>query len=224
MYNDQKISYNKVEPCTLSYGETNMFDAIEAKIKDTRVLEALLKVPRNEFIPEEYGYLADQDCPLPIGYAQTISQPLIVALMTELLELRSTDRVLEIGTGSGYQTAILAEIVQKVYTIEVVRPLAERGRAALAALGYQNIDYRVDDGFPGWPEEAPYDAIIVAAAAEEIPQPLVRQLADGGRMVIPLGVPDEVQTLWKISKSGEQIKQEKHGLVRFVPFVREERH
>jgi protein-L-isoaspartate(D-aspartate) O-methyltransferase len=198
-----------------------MFDEIEAKIKDTQVLEAIRKVPRSEFVPEEYWYLADQDCPLPIGYEQTISQPYIVALMTELLELRATDRVLEIGTGSGYQTAVLAEIVREVYTIEVVGPLAERGRATLDALGYRRIHYRIGDGFDGWPEYAPYDAIVVAAAAAEVPPPLLEQLTDGGRMVIPLGGLEEVQTLWKIIKSGgRQIKQEKHGLVRFVPFVR----
>jgi protein-L-isoaspartate(D-aspartate) O-methyltransferase len=220
MYNDQKISYNKVEPRALSYGETNMFDAIEAKIKDTQVLEAILKVPRNEFVPEEYWQLADRDCPLPIGYQQTISQPYVVALMTELLALRATDRVLEIGTGSGYQTAVLAEIVREVYTVELVAALGRRGRRTLETLGYRGIHYRIGDGFAGWPECAPFDAIIVAAAATEVPRPLLEQLADGGRMVIPLGEPEEVQTLWKIIKSDGQIKREKHGLVRFVPFVR----
>jgi protein-L-isoaspartate(D-aspartate) O-methyltransferase len=200
--------------------EKAMFDAIEDKIKDTRVLEAILKVPRSEFVPEDYWYLADEDCPLPIGYEQTISQPYIVALMTELLELRATDRVLEIGTGSGYQTAVLAEIVREIYTIEMVAPLGLRGRQTLEALGYRQIHYRIGDGFAGWQEYAPYNAIIVAAAAREVPQPLLQQLADGGRMVIPLGEPETVQVLWKYTKTGAEIKEEKHGLVRFVPLVR----
>jgi protein-L-isoaspartate(D-aspartate) O-methyltransferase len=198
-----------------------MFDEIEAKIKDTRVLEALLKVPRSEFIPEEYWYLADEDCPLPIGYEQTISQPYIVALMTELLELRATDRVLEIGTGSGYQTAVLAEIVREVYTVEMVGPLGLRGRQTLETMGYRKIHYRIGDGFHGWPEYAPYNAIIVAAAAREVPRSLLQQLADGGRMVIPLGEPETIQVLWKYVKSGADLREENHGLVRFVPLVRE---
>jgi protein-L-isoaspartate(D-aspartate) O-methyltransferase len=198
-----------------------MFDEIEAKINDSRVLEAILKVPRSEFVPDEYWYLADDDRPLPIGYEQTISQPYIVALMTQLLDLQPNDRVLEIGTGSGYQTAVLAELVRDLYTVEVVAPLAQRGRQTLETLGYRKIHFRVGDGFDGWPEYAPYDAIIVAAAAVAVPQPLLRQLADGGRMVIPLGPPEAVQVLWKYIKEGTAIKEENHGLVRFVPFVRE---
>jgi protein-L-isoaspartate(D-aspartate) O-methyltransferase len=197
-----------------------MFNELETKIKDARVLEAVRQVSRDEFVQGNYWYLADEDCPLPIGYGQTISQPYIVALMTELLELGPTDRVLEIGTGSGYQTAVLAELVREVYTVEVVEPLGKRGRKTLDTLGYRNIHYRIDNGFAGWPEHAPYDAVIAAAAAEEVPQALVHQLADGGRLVIPLGEPDETQTLWKYTKIGKTLQKENHGLVRFVPFVR----
>lgn len=197
-----------------------LFDAIEAKIKDPKVLAAMLKVPRTDFVPEEYWYLAEEDRPLPIGYQQTISQPLIVALMTELLELTGTERVLEIGTGSGYQTAVLAELAQEVYTVEVIEPLARQGRATLETLGYGNIHYRIGDGYHGWKEYAPYQGILVAAAARKVPDPLVEQLAEGGRLVLPIGLPDEVQTLWKITKRGTELIRKNHGLVRFVPFVR----
>lgn len=196
-----------------------MFDELEMKIKDSAVLDALLKVSREEFVPADFWYMADQDRPLPIGYDQTISQPFIVALMTELLELKASDRVLEIGTGSGYQTAILAEIAKEVYTIEVIGPLAERGRRTLEALGYENIRYRIGNGFYGWEEYAPYDAIIAAAAPEELPNSLLRQLADGGRIVIPLGEADRVQTLYKYTKKGEYLRKDEYGPVRFVPFV-----
>jgi protein-L-isoaspartate(D-aspartate) O-methyltransferase len=197
-----------------------MFDALETKISNPAVMEAMMKVAREEFVPAEYWYLADEDRPLPIGYDQTISQPLIVALMTELLELKASDRVLEIGTGSGYQTAILAEIANEVYTIEVVGPLAEQGRKTLTSLGYENIHYRIGNGFYGWAENAPYDAIIAAAAPEQVPEPLVRQLTDGGRLVIPLGSVNQIQTLYKYIKKGEHLIKEDYGPVRFVPFVK----
>ena len=197
-----------------------MFESIENRINDQKVWETINKVARHEFVPVEYLDLAYEDRPLPIGHGQTISQPYIVALMTELLELKVTDHVLEIGTGSGYQTAILAELVRDVYTIEIVRPLAKNARKTLDSLGYQNIHYHSGDGYYGWSEYAPYDAIIVAAAAEEVPPELIEQLGAGGRMVIPLGLPGEVQTLWKLKQSGDRLIRENYGAVRFVPFVR----
>ncbi|HYH04609.1 MAG TPA: protein-L-isoaspartate(D-aspartate) O-methyltransferase [Bacillota bacterium] len=196
-----------------------MFDAFETKVHDPKVIKAIRKVPRLDFIPGEYWYLAEEDRPLPIGYQQTISQPLIVALMSELLELRGSERVLEIGTGSGYQTAVLAELAREVYTVELIEPLARQGRATLEGLGYGNIYYRIGDGYHGWEEHAPYQAILVAAAAQTVPAPLIEQLAEGGRMVLPLGLPGEVQTLWKVIKQGTELIQEDHGPVRFVPFV-----
>ena len=156
-------------------------------IKDERVLAAMAKVPREEFIPVDARADAYEDGPLPIGYDQTISQPYIVAFMTEQLRLKPNDRVLEIGSGSGYQAAILAELVAEVYTIEIVEPLAKSAEATLQRLGYKNVHTKVGDGYKGWPEEAPFDAIIVTCAPEKVPQPLVDQLKDGGRMVIPVG-------------------------------------
>jgi protein-L-isoaspartate(D-aspartate) O-methyltransferase len=196
-----------------------MFDELEMKINDPAVREALAKVPREEFVPVDYWYIADEDRPLPIGYEQTISQPFIVALMTELLELQASDRVLEIGTGSGYQTAILAEIAKEVYTVEVISPLAERGRRTLTALGYDNICYRIGNGFYGWKKYAPYDAVIAAAAPQRVPGSLLSQLADGGRLVIPLGAAEGIQTLYKYIKKGKDIHKEAYGPVRFVPLV-----
>lgn len=156
-------------------------------IKDPRVLEAILKVPRHLFVPKELIHEAYVDAPLPIGEGQTISQPYIVALMTEALELDENSKVLEIGTGSGYQAAILAEIAKEVYTVERIPSLKEKARKVLDALGYENIKFKVGDGTEGWPEYAPYDAIIVTAGAPEIPKPLVEQLKVGGRLVIPVG-------------------------------------
>lgn len=189
-------------------------------ITDQRVLAAMAKVPRHEFVPEEYLFAAYEDRPLPIGYGQTISQPYIVALMTELLELKENDRVLEIGAGSGYQAAILAELVKSVYTVEIIGELAAQAEKTLRALGYKNVKFKTGDGYFGWPEESPFDAIIVTAAPEEVPPPLWEQLAEGGRMVIPLGPPHGVQTLWKYTKEGEDFIAENHGWVRFVPFTR----
>lgn len=192
-------------------------------IKDKRVLQAMNVVPRHKFVLKEYHSCAYDDRPLPIGHGQTISQPYIVALMTQLLELGEDDKVLEIGTGSGYQTAILAELAREVYTVEVIKPLAERAQETLKALGYQNIHFRLADGYFGWKEKAPFDAIIVTAAAEEIPTPLKEQLAEGGRMVAPLGPPEGVQTLYKFIKKGGSLVKEGIELVRFVPLTRKVR-
>ena len=196
-----------------------MFDFAKT-IHDQDVLAAMNSIPRHRFVPEAYRDRAHEDRPLPIGHEQTISQPFIVALMTELLELNSSDRVLEIGTGSGYQTAILARLVKEVFTLEVIETLSKKAQKVLSELELENICLRVADGFWGWEEEAPFDAIIATAASVEIPPPLLEQLKDGGRLVIPLGKPDEVQTLWKIIREGDAYLQENHGPVRFVPFVR----
>lgn len=187
-------------------------------IKDERVLKAMLKVPRHLFVDEALRDQAYGDFPLPIGEGQTISQPYIVALMTEALELKGNERVLEIGTGSGYQTAILAELALWVYTIERFPTLLERAKKVLKELGYKNISFKLDDGTLGWKEAAPFDAIIVTAASPDIPPPLVEQLAEGGRMVIPIG--DEFsQTLIKGVKKGGKLHTKALEPVRFVKLV-----
>ncbi len=191
-------------------------------ITDPSVIQVMGEVPRHAFVPEELVDLAYQNHPLPIGYGQTISQPYIVALMTAALDLDRTDKVLEIGTGSGYQAAILAELVDQVYTIEIIAPLAERAAGVHRQLGYDGISGRTADGYYGWPEEAPFDGIIVTAAPDHIPQPLVQQLKIGGRMVIPVGPIGGVQTLWLITRDSEDtVKTVNLGEVRFVPFVRD---
>lgn len=201
-------------------------DMVETQIRrrgvtDEEVLAAMKKVPRHEFVPDQHKAQAYADHPLPIGYGQTISQPYIVALMTELLELKNTDRVLEIGTGSGYQAAILAEIVAEVYTVEIIEPLATEARERLKRLGYTNVHVLHADGYYGWEEHAPYDAIIVTCAPDHIPQPLVQQLKDGGKLVIPVGPPGGYQTLWQITKQGDQIKKRNVTGVLFVPLTGE---
>ncbi len=173
-------------------------------------------------MPEHLQAYAYDDRPLPIGLGQTISQPYIVALMTQALELTPDTKVLEIGTGSGYQTAILAELAKEVYTVEVRPELQERAKKILEELGYTNIHYRVGDGWEGWPEEAPFDAIIVTAAAAEWPQALINQLAEGGRMVIPIGREDWNQTLWLVTKIDGNLIKESLGPVRFVPLIKPE--
>jgi protein-L-isoaspartate(D-aspartate) O-methyltransferase len=190
-------------------------------VTDEDVLAALERVPRHEFVPEKYQNQAYADHPLPIGHGQTISQPYIVALMTELLELKNTDRVLEIGTGSGYQAAILAEIVAEVYTVEIIEPLAHDARERLARLGFSNVHTLHSDGYFGWEEYGPYDAIIVTAAPDHIPQPLVRQLKDGAKLVIPVGPPGGYQTLWEITKIGDEVKKRNVTGVLFVPLTGE---
>lgn len=190
-------------------------------IKDERVLKALLKVKRHLFVPKHIQHLAYSDHPLPIGEGQTISQPYIVALMTELLRLDGSEKVLEIGTGSGYQAAILGELAKEVYTVEILRPLAERAERLLKDLGYENIKVKCGDGFFGWEEHAPFDGIIVTCAPPKIPQPLIDQLAEGGRMVIPVGPQWRWQDLFVVEKVKGEIKKEKVAPVRFVPMMGE---
>ena len=193
---------------------------IKRGIEDQRVLDVMEVVERHKFVPERYSESAYKDGPLPIGYGQTISQPFIVAFMTENLKLKSSHKVLEIGTGSGYQAAVLSELCDHVYTIEIVDALANESTERLEKLGYKNITVRSGDGYKGWPEEAPFDRIMVTAAPEEIPELLIEQLAEGGIMVIPVGKQYEIQYLWVITKEvGGQIKKEKILPVRFVPMV-----
>jgi protein-L-isoaspartate(D-aspartate) O-methyltransferase len=187
-------------------------------VTDHRVLAAMRRVPRHRFVPRGLWDQAYNDYPLPIGEDQTISQPYIVALMTEALELKSTDRVLEIGTGSGYQAAILAEVAAEVYSIDRLASLAEHAQEVLAELGYKNFHVRVGDGTLGWPEEAPFDAILVTAGAPQVPRPLVEQLALGGRLVIPVG--DRFsQTLTRVRKTKEGVKYDYLGGCRFVRLI-----
>jgi len=188
-------------------------------IKDERVLAAMTKVPREEFIPLDARADAYEDGPLPIGYDQTISQPYVVAFMTEQLRPKQNDRVLEIGSGSGYQAAILAELMAEVYTVEIVPALGKTAEATLKRLGYKNVHIKVGDGYKGWPEEAPFDAIIVTCAPEKVPQPLVDQLEEGGRMVIPVGE-RFAQQLHLFEKKNGQLKESVTLPVRFVPMLR----
>ena len=188
-------------------------------IKDPRVLSAMVKVERHRFVPEEYLNSAYSDQPLPIGEGQTISQPYIVALMTELLELKGDEKVLEIGTGSGYQAAILAELAKEVYTIEIIESLAFMANNRLLELGYQNIKVKAGDGYLGWPEVAPFDALIVTAAPDHIPKPLIDQLKEGGRMVVPVG--SYTQELKKIIKRYGKIETTDIIPVIFVPMTGE---
>ncbi len=186
-------------------------------VRDPAVLEALRTVPRHRFVPPGEARFAYSDGPLPIGYDQTISQPYIVALMTELIRPQRTMKVLEVGTGSGYQAAILAECVGEVYTIEIIEPLGRRAEKLLSDLGYRNIHVRIGDGYDGWPEAAPFDAILLTAAPERIPKPLLDQLKTGGRLVAPLGV--EVQDLVVATKTEHGIVRETVTAVRFVPMT-----
>jgi protein-L-isoaspartate(D-aspartate) O-methyltransferase len=187
-------------------------------VSEPRVLEALARVPRERFVPDASRHDAHGDHPIPIGHGQTISQPYIVAYMTEALRLDPTHRVLEIGTGCGYQTAVLAELARDVYSIEVIAALAEGARRTLDALGYTHVHIRVGDGHAGWPELAPFDRILVAAAAESVPPALVEQLADGGILVIPVGVGH--QELRVLRKEGDALDLLATLAVRFVPLVR----
>jgi len=190
-------------------------------IKDAATLKAMRKVPRHLFVPENLRSQAYRDMPLPIGYEQTISQPYMVAYMTAAILPAKGMKVLEIGTGSGYQAAVLAEIVDSVFTIEIVEPLGKQSTDLLKKLGYKNIKVKIGHGFAGWPEHGPYDAIVVTAAAEDIPPPLFAQLKEGGRMIIPLGKRGSVQTLVMATKEKGKLVKKNLLPVRFVPFVRE---
>ena len=189
-------------------------------VADPRVLAAMLTVPRHRFVPDQYLSQAYADRPLPIGHGQTISQPYIVALMSAEAGIEPGERVLEIGTGSGYQAAIAAELTDQVYTIEIIEALARAAARRLRDLGYGRIRTRTGDGYLGWPEAAPFDAILVTAAPDHVPPPLVGQLQEGGRMVVPVGPPGLVQTLWRITKKDGRLEFTNLGSVLFVPLVR----
>jgi protein-L-isoaspartate(D-aspartate) O-methyltransferase len=204
--------------------ERMVIDTIVGRgVTDEDVLNAIRAVPRHRFVPEAEQDYAYGDYPLPIGYGQTISQPYIVALMTDLLDLQRDDRVLEVGTGSGYQAAVLAEVPGvEVYTIEIIPELAETAFDTLRELGYTDVQCRQGDGYYGWPEHAPYNAIIVTAAPDHLPEPLVDQLAPGGRIVIPIGPPGGYQTLWRFVKTQDgELEATNMGGVAFVPFTGE---
>ena len=206
------------------YKETRM-KMVKTQIKargvsDEATLNAMNKVPRHKFVPSKAANYAYHDGPLSIGYGQTISQPYIVAYMTEKLQLKSTDKVLEVGTGSGYQAAVLSEIVDHVYTIEIIEDLGNEAKSRLSKLGYKNVHVIIDDGYYGYEEQSPYDAIIVTAAAELIPPPLVKQLKEGGKMIIPVGSPFAIQYLILVEKRKGKTVTRNLIPVRFVPFTR----
>jgi protein-L-isoaspartate(D-aspartate) O-methyltransferase len=225
-----KVEETKKEPRKKSLKEyprkDERFEMVKKQIEkrdidDEEVLKAMRYVPRHLFIPELSRNQAYRDNPVPIGYGQTISQPYIVALMTDLLELDEKSKALEIGTGSGYQAAILAEIVEDVYSIEIVKELYKSSTSTLQSLGYDNIKTKHADGFHGWEENAPFDAIIVTAAADHIPPPLLEQLKIGGRMIIPVGMPHQIQRLVLVDKIEEgKITTNVVASVRFVPLTR----
>ncbi len=219
------VALSAIMAC-VSTGSSERDHMVDTQIRargvvDERVLAAMRRVPRDRFVPEEHQARAYDDTPLPIGFDQTISQPYIVAYMSEVLETRSTDRVLEIGTGSGYQAAILGELVREVYTIEIVEPLAIRAQETIAALGYTNVHVRHGNGYLGWPEAAPFDKIIVTAAPDEVPQALVEQLAAGGVMVVPVGRGEQMMTI--VRKTERGVTTTETLPVRFVPMVGKER-
>lgn len=211
---DDEESYKKLR-------EQMVSEQIEQRlVKDSSVLESMKKVKRHLFVPQDLRKYAYEDRPLPIGYGQTISQPYIVALMTELLKLEKKSKVLEVGTGSGYQAAVLSEIIEDVYTIEIIQKLYERAAEKLKDAGYKNVKIKNGDGYYGWKEYSPYDAIIVTAASEFVPPPLIQQLKVGGRMVIPVGPPFYVQQLVLITKkSDKNIETEIITDVKFVPLT-----
>jgi protein-L-isoaspartate(D-aspartate) O-methyltransferase len=197
---------------------------LEARgISDSATLAAMREVPRHEFVPKDRRRLAYEDRPVPIGYGQTISQPHLVAYMTERIQPRPGMRVLEIGTGSGYQAAVLGAMLDEVYTIEIIEDLARWGGDNLRRAGYGHVRVRHGDGYDGWPEMAPFDAIVVTAAADHIPPPLLAQLKDGGRMVIPVGSPFLTQTLMLVTREGDDIRTRSLVPVRFVPLTRDTR-
>jgi protein-L-isoaspartate(D-aspartate) O-methyltransferase len=210
--------------------QADKFESIRHKMVETQikargisnqpVLDAMRKVPRHLFVPKEYEGEAYNDYPLPIGHGQTISQPYIVAYMTAAVRPSEKKNALEIGTGSGYQAAVLAEIVSKVYSVEIIPELATESAQKLKHLGYKNVECKAGDGYLGWPEHAPYDIIIVTAAAKEIPGPLIDQLAENGRLVIPVGEPAAVQELRLVTKNKGKTESTRLTFVRFVPFRR----
>jgi len=201
---------------------------VEKQIKqrgvvDPQVLEAMLKVPRHLFVPKDLELMAYSDTPLPIGYGQTISQPYVVALMTESLKVKKGFKVLEIGTGSGYQAAVLAEMGCQVFSVEIIKILADTAKERISQISYSQVNIRWGDGYFGWEEEAPFDSIIVTCAIDHVPPPLVEQLKEGGRMVIPVGPPYSFQTFWLFTKENQQLISENLGAVTFVPLLREMR-
>ena len=195
-------------------------DGLDEGITDERVLAVMATVPRHEFVPEDLGQQAYDDSALPIGYGQTISQPFIVAFMTQALEPQATDRVLEIGTGSGYQAAVLSRLVKEVHTIEIIEPLGKCAEQTLRRLGFNNLHVRIGDGYAGLPEAAPFDAIIVTCAPDQVPPPLIDQLKEGGRMMIPVG-PSGHQELYLLTKTNGVMEKRSMLSVRFVPMTGE---
>jgi len=226
------VLFGVIPPTIMLAAETDHFAAARQRmvreqllgtwrgITNRRVLTAMRTVPRHELVPDQERDQAYEDRPLPIGYGQTISQPYIVAFMTEQLDPQPTDKVLEIGTGSGYQAAVLAGLVKEVYTIEIVEPLARRAEADLKRLGYTNVLVRAGDGYQGWPEAAPFDAVVVTCAPDQVPQPLVEQLKEGGRMIIPVG-PMDHQELVLLRRLGGRLERQAVLPVRFVPMTGE---
>lgn len=210
------------EPNYAAMRKTMVTSQLEGRdIYDTRVLDAMLQVPRHYFVPEDKRIFAYSDFPVSIGHQQTISQPYIVAFMTQALRLGKKDRVLEVGTGSGYQAAILGKLVDSVYTIEIIEPLATRAKKILRQLDYGNIKVKIGDGYHGWEANAPYDAIMVTAGAEALPTPLLEQLKEGGRLIIPIGPHDGLRDLMLIRKRKGKITSKNLMPVRFVPFTRD---
>ena len=208
------------EPDHAAARERMVVEQVAARgIREERLLDAMRRVPRHLYVPESERDRAYEDRPLPIGHDQTISQPYVVAFMTRSLDLDGDERVLEIGTGSGYQAAILGELAREVYSIEIVAPLAERAKKDLAKQGYENVHVRTGDGYRGWPEHAPFDAIIVTAAPDHVPEPLVEQLAVGGRMIVPVG--SLFQELLFLTKDEEGVERQRTLPVRFVPMTGE---
>ncbi|MEW6264129.1 MAG: protein-L-isoaspartate(D-aspartate) O-methyltransferase [Thermodesulfobacteriota bacterium] len=210
------------EPPSLTLARENMVvRQIESRgVKDKAVLAALRKIPRHQFVGQGYQDSAYDDRPLPIGYGQTISQPYIVAFMTEILKLTGRERVLEIGTGSGYQAAVLAETAREVYSMEIIRELCEQAGERLTRLGYGRVNLKTGDGYYGWPDKAPFDGIIVTCAADHIPPPLIKQLKPGGRMVIPVGPAWQVQNLILAELEADgSLKRQSLMAVRFVPLT-----
>ena len=218
---DAKQREQPKQPDPTEAARTKMVDEtiVARDIKDARVIAAMRKVPRHEFVPDNLRARAYEDAPLAIGFDQTISQPYIVAAMTEAMHVGPGSKVLEIGTGSGYQAAVLAEIGADVYSIEIVEPLGKRTAATLARLGYTKLHLRIGDGYQGWPEAAPFDAIVVTAAPPEVPKPLVDQLTVGGRLVIPVGGQHEDQDLRVITRTASGTTTESLYPVRFVPMT-----